>query len=101
MSSSMVDKENSSGHIHAASSRKFGDSLNGNLFKANHLSTPQHKLKSNILLDMKSKTIQKSVNGNEKRRALGDLLNTSKANRQLAPNFGTPKIKTNLTLKYG
>lgn len=103
MSSSMVDKENSSGHIHAGGSRKFGDSLlgNGNLLKSNHLSTPQHKLKSNILLDMKSKTIQKSVTGNEKRRALGDLLNTSKVNRQLAPNFGTPKIKTDLTTKYG
>lgn len=103
MSSSMVDKENSNGHIHVGGSRKFGDPLHGNgsLFKANHLSTPQHKLKSNIFNEMKSKTIQKSVNGNEKRRALGDLLNTSKANRQLAPSFGTPKIKTDLSLKYG
>lgn len=99
----MVDKENSSGHIHLGGSRKFGDSLHGNsnLFKANQLSTPQHRLKSNIFHEMKSKTIQKSVNGTEKRRALGDLLNTSKANRQLAPSFGTPKIKADLSLKYG
>lgn len=96
MSTSIIDKENSTGlyHAHTNSSRKFGDSLGGINFNKSGLSTPQHKLKTNLKLKEGSKT--------EKRRALGDLLNTTKAtNRQslVFNNCATPK--SNLNSKFG
>jgi len=93
MSTSIIDKENSAGLYHAqhTNSRKFGDSIGGSSFNKIY-STPQHKLKSNINLDLKSNSIHKlKENNNEKRRALGDLLNTTKSNRQSLVNFNTPK----------
>lgn len=98
MSTNIIDKENSAGlfHAHTTNPRKFGDSIGGSNFtKTSLLSTPQHKLKSSFNLDLKSKSIHKLKDGNatEKRRALGDLLNTTKStNRQsLVFNSATPK----------
>jgi hypothetical protein len=96
MSTSIVDKENSTGlyHAHTNSSRKFGDSLGGANFNKAGFATPQHKLHTNLKLQEGSKT--------EKRRALGDLLNTTKAtNRQSLAfnNCATPK--SSLKLKFG
>jgi len=104
MSTSLVDKENTSGvfHNHGGSSRKFGDSLGGSGFNKVY-STPQHKLKSNTNLDLKSKSIHKlKENTNtEKRRALGDLLNTTKASNRQSLIFNCATPKSNLGNSYG
>lgn len=85
MSFVMVDKENASElyHTNAGSgNRKFGDAVK----VSQQMSTPQHKLK----LKLQTNT--------EKRRALGDLINTSR-HSQMLPNCVTPK--GNLSAKYG
>jgi len=92
MSTSIIDKENSTGlfQAHVTNPRKFGDSLGGNAFNKIY-STPQQKVHKSSWDVLKSKSIQKT--GTEKRRALGDLLNTNKTgNRQsLTLNCNTPK----------
>ncbi len=86
MSFVMIDKENASEYHTTASSasRKFGDSVK--VSQQMLLSTPQHKLKSKLQTNT------------EKRRALGDLINTNRHSQAL-PNCVTPK--GNLCAKYG
>lgn len=87
MSSSLVDKENTNGlfHSHTSGTRKFGDQVGSNLKKTSQYSTPQHKLKTTHKLKENIGSIK-----TEKRRALGDLLNTT-SNRQSLGLSATPK----------
>jgi hypothetical protein len=101
MSASIIDKENSTGlfQAHSASARKFGDPLSGNTLSKVY-STPQQKSHKSAAWDLlKSKSIQKT--GTEKRRALGDLLNTTKASNPQSLNFNcnTPKANLNFNSK--
>lgn len=105
MSTSIIDKENASELQFHPTGRKFGDSLGGANFTKSQLSTPQHKLKSNIF-DHKSKTIHKlkdPATNEKQRRVLGDLLNSTNnkpVHRQsLVFNCATPK--SNLSSKFG
>ena len=101
MSFVMIDKENASEQfIHVASTssssntRKFGDSIKiiggCSLQQPQLLFTPQNKLKSKM-------SIKDGITNTDKRRALGDLMNTT---RHTAHKFnGTPKA--NLSAKFG
>jgi len=87
MSFVLIDKENASELYHTtagSTSRKFGDAVK--VSQQMLLSTPQHKLKSKLQTNT------------EKRRALGDLINTSRHSQAL-PSCVTPK--GNLSAKYG
>lgn len=95
MSSSVIDKENSTGlfQAHVTNQRKFGDSLGGNTFNKVY-STPQQKVHKSSWDLLKSKSIQRT--GTEKRRALGDLLNTTKTGNRQSLNFNCNTPKANL-----
>ncbi len=84
MSFVLIDKENASELYHTTAG-----STSRNAVKVSQqmlLSTPQHKLKSKLQTNT------------EKRRALGDLINTSRHSQAL-PSCVTPK--GNLSAKYG
>lgn len=104
MSTSLLDKENSSGifHTHASGPRKFGDSLGGSGTNKVY-STPQQKLKADLNLGHQPKSIHKlKENANtEKRRALGDLLNTTKSSNRQSLVFNCATPKSNLGNSYG
>lgn len=91
MSTSIIDKENSAGlfQVHSTNPRKFGDSLGGAGFNKIY-STPQQKTHKSNWDVLRSKSIQKTGT-TEKRRALGDLLNTAKNRQSLNFNTNTPK----------
>jgi len=90
MSSSIIDKENAGGAFHLATgNRKFGE-FNGGA-KSNKLGTPKFKIEPHFAAH--KSTHKENVITPKKRRALGDLLNTTGSKNRSSGQHGNEYTK--------